>query len=253
MMENEKKDKGWAIGGTILVHALIVLLLCSMAFRTPLPLPGEEGVEVDMGLYNQGMGDIQPQKPSAPQETSQPTQPQNTKDDLATQDTEEAPAIEKKKDSKPQTETKPEAKPQPKVNERALFKGSDTPQDGGSEGNTGQPGDQGNPNGLAGIKQYEGNGGSGNGVGFSLGGRGARHLQKPDKDFGEEGHIVVNIWVNREGHVTRADIATKGTDIVNASMRQQAIEAAKQSKFAADPNAPEEQKGTITYTFIINQ
>ena len=29
--------------------------------------------------------------------------------------------------------------------------------------------------------------------------------------------------------------------------------AALRSSFAADPNAPEEQHGTITYTFVINQ
>jgi hypothetical protein len=36
-------------------------------------------------------------------------------------------------------------------------------------------------------------------------------------------------------------------------MRQKAIQAAKRSTFASDPDAPEEQHGTITYTFVINQ
>ncbi len=248
------KDKGIAVIGTVTVHALALLLLFLMAFRTPLPLPGEEGVEVDLGMYNQGMGDIQPQQSAIPEEVKTQTQPQKTKEEIVTQDTEEAPAIEKKKDNKKKTEeTKPVEKPQPKVNQRALFKGSDKAQDGGSEGITGQPGDQGKPNGLAGIKQYDGNGGSGNGTGYSLGGRGAKKLERPNEDFNEEGHIVVDIWVNREGKVVRAEIATKGTDIVNSQMRNKAKNAALQSKFAADPNAPDEQKGTITYTFVINQ
>ena len=253
-MENkEKKDKGIAIVGTIVVHALAVLVLFLMAFKTPLPLPGEEGVEVDLGMMDQGMGNIQPEKPAIPM-AAQPQQEQTKKEeDIVTQNDEEAPAIEKPKPTKPKQETKPVEQPKPAVNQKALFKGSNSPQAGGSEGITGQPGDQGKPNGLAGIKKYDGNGGKGNGTGYDLGGRGAKSLHRPDDDFSEEGKIVVDIWVNRAGQVVRAEVATKGTDIINNAMRQKAIQAAKRSTFASDPDAPEEQHGTITYTFVINQ
>ena len=253
MDNKEKKDRGIAIVGTIVVHALVVLVLFLMAFRTPLPLPGEEGVEVDLGMMDQGMGNIQPEKPAIPM-AAQPQQQQNkSKEDIVTQNDEEAPAIEKPKNTKPKQETKPVEEPKPTVNQKALFKGSNNPQAGGSEGITGQPGDQGKPNGLAGIKKYDGNGGKGNGTGYDLGGRGAKSLHRPDDDFSEEGKIVVDIWVNRNGQVVRAEVATKGTDIINNSMRQKAIQAAKRSTFASDPDAPEEQHGTITYTFVINQ
>lgn len=263
-MSKEKKDRTIAAVGTLVVHALIVLALFLMAFRTPLPLPGEEGVEVDLGMYNQGMGEIQPEKSAIPQQSLPPKPQENenvkSKDDVVTQDTEEAPSIktEKKKEVKEETETKPTEtpkepeEPKPVVNPKALFKGSDKSQEGGSQGITGQPGDQGNPNGLAGINKYDGHGGQGNGAGYDLGGRGAKTLQRPSKDFPEEGHIVVEIFVDREGNVIRAAIA-KGTDITNTEMRNMALEAAKRSKFIADPTAPEEQKGTITYTFVQNQ
>lgn len=260
-MSNQKKDRAIAVAGTILVHAMVLLVLFLMAFRTPLPLPGEEGVEVDLGLYNQGMGQVQPDKPTVPQQSS-PAMPQEdettkSKDDIVTQDTEEAPSIktEKKKEPKEESTTKPSEPAettQPTVNPKALFKGSDKSQDGGSEGITGQPGDQGNPNGLAGVKKYDGQGGQGNGPGYDLGGRGATTLQRPPKEFPEEGHIVVEIWVDQQGNVVRTNIG-KGTDITNSEMRRTALEAAGRSKFAPDPNAPEEQKGTITYTFVQNQ
>jgi len=251
MSSNEKKDKGIAIGGTILVHALAVLVLFLMAFRTPLPLPGEEGVEVDLGMMNQGMGNIQPEKPAVPQTASSQQKQEKSKEENLTQNDEEAPAIEKPKTHKPKEE-KPVEQPQPTVNQKALFKGGDTPQAGGSEGITGQPGDQGKPNGLAGIKQYEGNGGKGNGPGYSLGGRGAKSLHRPSDDFTEEGTVVVDIWVNRAGKVVRAEVATKGTTLINQTMREKAKQAALLSAFASDPDAPEEQKGTITYNFVIN-
>ena len=103
-MSNEKKDRTIAAVGTIVVHALAVLALFLMAFRTPLPLPGEEGVEVDLGMYNQGMGQEQPDKPAVPEETA-PPKPQEdestkSKDDIVTQDTEEAPSIVKEKEKK---------------------------------------------------------------------------------------------------------------------------------------------------------
>lgn len=252
MSNNEKKDKGIAIAGTIIVHALAVLVLFLMAFKTPLPLPGEEGVEVDLGMMDQGMGNLQPETPAIPM-TAQPEQQQSkNEEDIVTQNDEEAPAIEKPKTNKTKQE-QPSEQPKPTVNQKALFKGSNNPQAGGSEGVTGQPGDQGNPNGLAGIKQYDGQGGKGNGTGYDLGGRGAKSLHRPSDDFSEEGIVVVDIWVNRTGQVTRAEVARKGTTLINNDMRQKAIQAALRSTFASDPNAPEEQHGTITYTFVINK
>ena len=252
MNNNEKKDKGIAVAGTIVVHALALLVLFLMAFRTPLPLPGEEGVEVDLGMMNQGMGNIQPEKPAIPQAAQPQQQPNKSKEDIVTQNDDEAPAIEKPKNTKPKQE-KPAEEPKPKVNDRALFKGSNNPQSGGSEGITGQPGDQGKPDGMKGVRQYDGNGGKGNGAGYDLGGRGAKSLHRPNDDFPEEGIVVVDIWVNRMGQVTRAEIATKGTTVINQTMREKAKQAALRSAFASDPNAPEEQHGTITYTFVINK
>lgn len=252
MNDKEKKDKGIAVAGTILFHALAVLILFLMAFRTPLPLPGEEGVEVDLGMMGQGMGNIQPEKPAIPMAAQPQQQTNKNEEDIVTQNDDEAPAIEKPKNTKPKQE-KPAEEPKPTVNQRALFKGNNNPQSGGSEGITGQPGDQGNPNGLAGIKKYDGQGGKGNGTGYDLGGRGAKSLHRPNDDFSEEGIVVVDIWVNRQGKVTRAEVATKGTTVINSDMRQKATQAALRSSFAADPNAPEEQHGTITYTFVINQ
>ena len=250
-MENkEKKDKGLAIAGTIVVHALAVLVLFLMAFKTPLPLPGEEGVEVDLGMMDQGMGNIQPETSAIPQSYTPPQKSQQAEDELAMQNDEEAPSIEQPKTYKPKQE-KPAEEPKPTVNQRALFKGSNNPQAGGSEGITGQPGDQGKPNGLAGVRQYEGNGGKGNGLGYDLGGRGAKSLHRPNDDFSEEGVVVVDIWVDKKGNVTRAEVSNKGTTTINTTLRNEAKRSALRSTFAADPNAPEEQHGTITYTFVI--
>ena len=125
-------------------------------------------------------------KPAIPMAAQPQQQPSQSKEEIVTQNDEEAPSLEKPKNTKPKQE-KPAEEPKPTVNQRALFKGNNNPQAGGSEGITGQPGDQGNPNGLADIKKYDGNGGKGNGPGYDLGGRGAKSLHRPNDDFSEEG------------------------------------------------------------------
>lgn len=241
-MTRERKNKAIALAVTVLVHAAVAALLLLMAFTTPLPLPGEAGVEVNLGMYNQGMGDIQPQKPTKAVE-EQPAPTQQVKEDVVKQDTEETPAID---------DPKPVVKPQPTVNQKALFKPKNNSEAPKSQGVTGQPGDQGSPEGTANSDSYEGQGGSGGGPSYSLGGRGAKHLPSPGTDFSEEGRVVVDIWVDREGHVRRTEIG-KGTNITNAAMREMARNAAMSAMFTPDSNAAELQKGTITYNFIIRQ
>ncbi|MCR5036044.1 MAG: TonB family protein [Bacteroidales bacterium] len=242
-MTRDNKNRTIAIAVTVAVHALVVVLLVIMALHGPWPLPGEAGVEVNLGMYNEGMGNQQQPKPKEVVSVPKP-QPQQVKEETVTQNTEEAPAFE---EPKPQKE-------EPKVNERALFKPTNKPEEQpSSEGITGNPGDQGNPNGGQNIPNYEGQGGAGGGPSFDLGGRGAKSLPHPSKDgVTEEGTIVVDIWVDRDGRVQNAKIG-KGTTITNTRMRQEAINAAKKSVFAPDKDAAELQKGTITYYYTLRQ
>ena len=240
-MTKENRNRTIAAAITIAVHALVIALLVIMALHGPWPLPGEAGVEVNLGMYNEGMGNQQQPKPTQVAEAPKPQQV--TENETVTQDNEETPAIE---------EPKPK-KEEPKVNERALFKPTNKPEEQpSSEGNTGNPGDQGNPNGGQNIANYDGQGGAGGGPSFDLGGRNAKSLPRPSSDFNEEGTIVVDIWVDRDGRVTTAQIG-KGTNITNTHMRQAAVNAAKTSVFSPDQEAAELQRGTITYRFILRQ
>jgi outer membrane biosynthesis protein TonB len=255
--QKERKTRIAAIAGTILFHAMLVIALLFLAFHTPLPLPGEEGVEVNLGSSNEGMGDIQPEEPTeATAAASTPSQ-NKTDDQLVTENTDETPVIEKKKTIKPKptpvVKKKPvvETPPEPTVNPKALYTGKSTKTaTSGNQGVTGKPGDQGKENGTAGSPNYIGSGGQGNGISFDLGGRGARSLPKPTYNSPEQGKIVVSLKVNREGKVTYASAGAKGTTISEINLRQQAESAARKTLFAPDKDAPEEQRGTITYVFV---
>ena len=109
----------------------------------------------------------------------------------------------------------------------------------------------GKPTGYKDSDNYDGQGGSGNGISYSLGNRGAKYIEKPTASFNEVGTVVVSIWVNREGTVVRAQVSPKGTTIVDAGMKKIAVDAAKLSTFEADQNAAELQTGTITYKFVL--
>lgn len=266
------KDKRNGIIGTIIFHMILIISLFFLALRTPLPLPGEEGVEVNLGNSEKGMGDIQPDVPAEMQQAAPPPQQiqqaeEEVKQEVVTQDIEETAALpepvkEKPKEKIPEPKKEPVVQPEkteekpkePEVNKRALFKGTGTSKtDGGSEGITGDPGDQGKPDGLKDVKRYDGQGGKGDGPAFSLGGRGSKYLERPVSDFQEQGDIVVEIWVDPSGVVKRAQVSTRGTTIVDPNLRNVAVKAALNSTFSDDPGAPELQKGTITYTFIVRR
>ena len=50
-MTNKDKNRIVGIVVTTVFHAVALVLLLTLCFTTPLPLPGEAGVEVDMGMY----------------------------------------------------------------------------------------------------------------------------------------------------------------------------------------------------------
>jgi hypothetical protein len=261
LSNNEQKERKFriaAIAGTIVFHALLLLTLLLLALRTPLPLPSEEGVEVNLGYSDDGMGDLQPEVPALSPAAAPPPSQAKADDQYVTENTEEAPVIEKVKKKTEKTNPSPVTKSttvekpkEPVVNQKALYPGkSKQTSEGGNQGITGKPGDQGKENGTPGSPNYTGNGGKGNGISYDLGGRGAQSLPKPTYNSPEQGKIVVSIKVNRQGQVTYASAGAKGTTISEINLRQQAENAARKTLFAPDANAPEEQRGTITYVFV---
>jgi len=256
--QKERKTRITAFVGTILCYAILLVCMLFLSLSTPLPLPGEEGIEVNLGNSDDGMGDIQPEIPAVAPNASPPPSQVKADDKLVTEKTEEAPMLEKIKKKTEKVNPTPVIKPapvetpkEPTVNQKALYSGKSTKASpGGNQGITGKPGDQGNPNGTPGSPNYEGTGGKGNGISYDLGGRGARNLPKPTYDSPEQGKIVVSIKVNRDGKVTYASAGAKGTTISEINLRQQAESAARKTVFTPDPDAPEEQRGTITYLFV---
>jgi TonB family protein len=238
--------------GTAIIMALIAVVLLAFGYHPPDPPIPEEGVEVNIGDSDFGLG-------SDPEPASEASSyaPPAAQNQVATQHTE--PSVSMPSTPNQGTVTNPAAQepPQvenkePEINKNALFTGrrNRTNQGGtGSEGNTSGAGNQGNPNGTPNSNNYNGNGGSGSN--FSLKGRSAVSLPKPDYNSNQQGKIVIDIWVNQQGQVTRVEGPAQGSTLTNSAMVEQAKKAARKARFNADAAAPEEQKGTITYIFKI--
>ena len=257
-MTNKDKHKLYGILATVAFHAIAVVLLFNLCFRTPLPLPGEAGVEVNLGMYAEAMSQQDDEMLSQQDDktTSQQVEESTSEDveeEILSED-ENIPSIEEVEETKEVEEIVEEVvEEKPVVNQRALFQVNKKKQETPSEGSSNEVvGEQGSPNGLKEIERYVGHGGSGNGPSYDLGGRGAKSISSPSKDISEEGTIVVDIWVDKEGRVQRAEIG-KGTTTTNSDMRASALQAARNSVFVKDDKAADLQKGTITYNFIIRQ
>lgn len=257
-MTNKDKHKLFGILATVAFHAIAVVLLFNLCFRTPLPLPGEAGVEVNLGMYAEALSQQDDMTTSQQDEktTSQQVE-ETTNDDVEEEilsEDENIPSIEEVEETEEVEEIVEEVvEEKPVVNQRALFQVNKKKQEMPSEGSSNEVvGEQGSPNGLKDIERYVGHGGSGDGPSYDLGGRGAKSISSPSKDISEEATIVVDIWVDKEGRVQRAEIG-KGTTTTNSDMRASALQAARNSVFVKDEKAADLQKGTITYNFIIRQ
>jgi len=258
--------------GTILFHVGLLMVLLFFAFRTPLPLPGEQGILVDFGNSNTGFGDFEPPMNDPAPVQPQPASPQTSQPDeqILTQEHEETVALpvkpvkkpveQPKKDppkepvKEPPKDPQPQAIEQPKTPERtsdprAMFPGRGDPSSTAtSQGEAGGQGNQGVPTGAPGVYVY-GEGGDAAGNRWGLAGRGlVGSLPLPVYNVNEDGKVVVSITVDKDGNVTRAIAGAKGSSTLNKALLEAAEKAAMKAKFNPNLNAPE-QVGTITYIF----
>ena len=278
--------------GTIIVHCIILILLFSYGFFTPLPLPGEEGILVNFGNDETGLG---MEEPAPQEELSAPVQqeekvaepvtiptppkaiadPVKAKADVITQDLEKTASIEAAKKKKEEEKKRQEEIDRQKqiqeqkekaereqrqineINSRAKNVFGATGQGSAdskstSQGVTYKGGNQGSSNGTVNSDNYSKGGGFGNGPSYSLGGRSALALPLPNYPGNEEGVVVVQVTVDKNGNVTKAVTGFKGSTTLLSELLAAAQKAALLAKFNVDNNAPAFQQGTITYRFVLD-
>ena len=257
------------------VILILIIFIVGLKYMDP---PLEYGVAVNFGTTDYGSGNIQPKKPiksEVKEVIKQPeaveSQPkilksQEENEDVVTQNNEESIAIKKQKEAeaKAKAEAKAEAeriaKEKRELEEKkkkldALIGGigKSDGTDTGSEGNDNQAGDKGQLDGNPYAPSYFGETGlGGGGTGYGLRGRGKPTKSKVIPECDEEGSVVVEIQVNRDGRVFNAVPGKRGTT-GNICLYDAAKKTALTYKWPADSKAPSKQIGFVIINFSVSQ
>lgn len=250
-MKKETKEKLISAATTVLLLGVSVLICAFMGFKYPNPPIEEEGVEVNLGNSDNGLGTAE--QPDVSENRVPPAPSGGTGERIAHQNTEATEQVDadgetSQRASNTVNPSKTEQPTQPAINQNALFrKRSDN--SGGSEGVTQGTGNQGKPGGDPNSTRYDGEPGNG-GSGWKLEGRGLVGA-KPMLNYSsnEQGKNVVKIWVDRNGKVVRAEPNQRGSTITKPYFAKKAKEAAQDFRFTAKPDASELQIGYVTCVF----
>jgi hypothetical protein len=270
---------------TLLICGTLILMLLLVSWNLPFnpPTPVEEGLEVNLGNSDQGLGSNQPFLPNNPSKQDQEkyTPPKTvaaTKEalkDVETDDKnpEDAPAVKQPPVTKPQatkipdkdlTVKTPRKTVQPAVNPtpappkpKAVFHGvngdgtggndADHFKPGGNQGIAGGKGDQGAPGGDPNSTNYKG-GGHGNGIAIAGGLQGRKIRSTPSftDEFNENAKVAVDIHVDASGNVISAEYQARGSTTADANLKAIAIQKAHQVKFNS---GSDESVGTLIFNF----
>lgn len=283
------KEQRIATAGTAIFCVLFLFMLILVRFIND-PTEEEEGVLVNFGDTEQGMGEVEPRPAVAqniptPPPTPTPPEPapqQTGEEEVVNQDFEESAVIEQKKKIEQKKRQDEELKRQQEIERQRIEEERRKEEERKRQeeiqrqqqqmadaqnkaknafhgknpngGNTGEgnTGQPGNQGSLNGDPNSTNRvgGGSGNGIKVSFGRSSVSDPPIPKYESKSEGKVVVEIQVDRDGKVIKASAGKKGSTTNDPILRKAAEESALKAKFAPDPNAGIIQYGTITYTFI---
>lgn len=288
MTENFEQQKNIKAGSyTLLVLALLLLAFIFIKWTIPVTPPpvAEDGIEVNLGNSDAGLGNDQPMSPESPAPAEHPnyTPPKANTVNEAVKDVEtddhnndDAPVVKKPDVPQPKatkiadkevakktvtTATTPVTNPVPAPPKpKAVMRGvsgsgnggneADDYRKGGNQGIAGGAGDQGKPGGNPNSNNYEGNGGGGKSevtIARGLTGRKITRFPSFEDDFNENAKIAVDIKVDESGAVISAIYQPRGSTTANANLKAIAIRKAMQLKF--NGGDADEQIGTIIFNF----
>ncbi|MDR2231963.1 MAG: energy transducer TonB [Tannerella sp.] len=264
------KDKIIALFGTIVFHVAAILIMFFMNIFTKVT-EEDTGVIVNLGQVTLSAGYFEPQgSQTVTMQTSQPAgTPSNATERMLTQDIEESVSIadpsnaenerrqrevaERAEQERIAAEQRRQQEAQRQLEQdiaqRVAGAGFGDANSDSQGSGTVAAGNEGSPFGNSNTGSNTGTGGlSGS---FNLTGRVVRGggLAQPSLKFDEGGKIVLDIVVDREGNVIQAEIG-RGTNINSSSMRTDAINAAKRTKFNSIAGT-NNQNGYITYQYIL--
>ena len=278
-LKTKHEKKSAKITTLILLILVLLIFIVGPQYIDP---PEEYGVAVNFGTNNTGKGNRPLSKPiqadipiqAEPQKVEKnPAENNKTlekSEKVLTQDSEEAIAIKKKKTAEAKAKAEAERAERLKREAEERKKREDAEKkkkldnligavknskgnDHGGEGDDNKPGNKGQLNGDPYATSIFGDSGPGkDGVDFGLGGRDKVYSNKFEQDCNEEGLVVVEIRVNRNGKVVKATPGIQGTNGTSC-LFEAAKKTALSFKFTPNQNAPDIQIGYVSVNFALGQ
>ncbi|MBK8226191.1 MAG: hypothetical protein IPK70_03320 [Flavobacteriales bacterium] len=240
--QEQERDRRAGIIATVVIHAIAFLLFLFFGLTQPDPLPQEEMIELVFESAGGLSGGDPSPTPGAPQESAVPSPSASDPEEVAT---EEDSPVEAPKPVKPNPKPnpKPETPKPPKPNPNSLFNPSGNPSEntdpnpGGNNSNSSKPGG-------GGSGDFKGSGFEGRLEGRGLM-RGPNITDKPS----EGGKVALNIWVDRDGKVTRVSQNLDKSTTTSSVLFNIAKKGALQCTFSARADGPAEQMGLLVFIF----
>ena len=272
LFETTHKKKSAAITLTILSLMILAILNLGMQYLDP---PEEYGLAINFGDSNVGSGDpvvktkaqpvVKQQEKEEEQKEVIETPKEAIQEDVVTQETKEAPVIQKPKEKKVEKpvevvkKIEPKVIPKPKPSKatqdalNSLLNGNATDGKPKGEGDDAESGVKGDKKGDQKSTSFYGNNGSDGDSNYNLAGREAlsKPIEKPDCN--EEGIVVVRIEVDNNGKVIKAVAGVKGTTNSAPCLLKPARIAALKTTWSPNKDAPAKQTGTIIYRFSLSE
>ncbi|NQX92003.1 MAG: hypothetical protein HRT74_07760 [Flavobacteriales bacterium] len=254
--EREKKWVAAAFTFGVVVRVLIVLFVLT-AYTIEDPRPGEQFVSVgmeDYGNNESGSGDVESKSPSEQDNNDEPaTSAEETVESTPTQEivTQETSTVSTPTSPSEATQTTsnptPDPEPEPQIDSKLDKLLGKIGESGGgpSEGKSDGDGNDGSENG-----QIDGKGVlQGDGIGWSLSGRGMLGKPKLNETPKKEGKVVLDIYVDRNGKVVETRRNYPASTTADTYLFELAEKAAKKATFSVKSDAPPKQKGSMTFNF----
>jgi len=264
-LETEYERKSFAISATIVAILLFLFFAFGLTYMDP---PPENGIAINFGNTDFGSGETNTTETvkTAPQPSESSLQPTPTTEEVITQESVDAAVIKATKKPEPTKEVKKEVQPKKAEPQKPSKKTTDAlssllngPKNDGKasdgDGDSNQPGNQGKIDGSIYANSYYGDGSGTNGSGSGKWGLNGRKLAKPGAvttNCNDEGTVVVEVKVNKNGAVTNAKFSPSGSNTTSKCLQEAAIKSAYKYLWNDDSNAPDNQIGFIVFNFRNN-
>jgi len=251
----DRNNRLIAMGTTLLFAVLLFIIFLFIKFITPIP-PFEEsaqgGLEVNFGFDEAGMGDHNSLQPVSDDQkknnaASQP-ESNSSSEMLSSEEANNvvAPAVKNKNTEVKTEDPKPDQNLLNALN-KMNHKGSTT-----GDGNTTTPGNQGDPNGTLHSNVYSPFEGMG-GIRGKLKGSGRKMIGDVAiyDDSQETGIVAVEIIVNKDGKIVKAESVLIGSTTTSSFLWKKAKDGLLNKVLFNQSPTGEEARGTIYINFTV--